>query len=101
MRFEVADRSRVETRFPQSLRDHIRLRRRIGYAETIRASSMVDRRGFDDAVNEIAILFGLIQRLEHDRANPFAGHITIGLRAEAVAPTGGRKHAERAGIDEF
>ena len=96
MRLDVADPARFDARLLHGLGDHLGLGVGIGYAVAAAPAAVVDGAALDDAVDEIAIPFGVGQSFQDGHAHAFAGSVTIGPGAEALATALCRKELAAA-----
>ena len=54
---------------------------------------MIDDSAFDDAIDVVTVLFGLVQRLQKERPNTLPRHISIRALPKAPADTVNRQRA--------
>jgi hypothetical protein len=82
VRLDVANAARVDAGLLERRGHQVALRLRIRHRVPAGSAAMVDHRALDHAVDVVAILERLLQRLDVDRADALAGDVTVATRAE-------------------
>ena len=100
VRFNIGNAVRGNIRPTIGINQQTSLRFRVGGSEKMRSPTVILSADANDRENVIAICFGLMERLEQDRANALALDVTVGVLIKSLATPIRRQHPQLTGHDK-